>query len=280
MRLGITCSPPHENPRQWAHQLVELGCRACILPCDEASPPDVVEAYVTEAHAADLRIAEVGAWSNPMSLDPETSRQAISLCQKRLAFAERIGAACCPNISGAVVGAGGQWDGPYPANDAPETYERVVAVTREIIDAVQPTRTSFTLEPMPWMIPDSPEQYAQLLRDVDRPAFAVHLDVANWIHSPRRYFHYRAFVDACFSLLGPHIKSVHLKDVRLEPHLTTHLTECPCGEGGLDLPYCLQQCEALSHDLPVMLEHLPNYNAYIASLQTVIGWRNHASDSV
>ena len=37
-------------------------------------------------------IAEVGAWSNPLSPDSETSRKAIVLCQARLRLADRIGA--------------------------------------------------------------------------------------------------------------------------------------------------------------------------------------------
>lgn len=269
MRLGITCAPPHQTPAEWAGKLSSLGCRACVLPCDETTPEDVLEGYLAAARDADLRIAEVGAWSNPMSLDPETSRAAIFLCQRRLAFAERIGAACCPNISGAVVGAGGQWDGPFAANYAPETYGRVVATTREIIDAVNPVRTFYTLEPMPWMIPDSPEEYVRLLRDVDRPGFAVHLDIANWIHSPRRYFGYREFVDECFRQLGPSVKSIHLKDVVLQGHLTTHLQECPCCTGGLDLAHYLRRASELDPDTPVLLEHLPDYQAYVDSLARV-----------
>jgi len=43
-----------------------------------------------------------------------------------------------------------------------------------IIDAVQPTRTFYTLETMPWMYPDSPQSYLRLLQAVDRRQFAVH----------------------------------------------------------------------------------------------------------
>ncbi len=49
---------------------------------------------------AGIIIAEVGAWSNPMSTDPEEARAALAKCQTQLALAEEIGARCCVNISG------------------------------------------------------------------------------------------------------------------------------------------------------------------------------------
>ena len=38
----------------------------------------------------------------------------------------------------------------------------------QIIDAVKPSRTFYTLEPMPWMYPDSAESYAGLIKS-NRP---------------------------------------------------------------------------------------------------------------
>ena len=78
---------------------------------------------------------------------------------------------------------------------------------------------------MPWMIPSGPEEYLQLIKDVDREAFAVHMDFANMINGMDRYHNREAFLDRCFALLGPYIKSVHLKDVILKPGL-------PCLIGG------------------------------------------------
>ena len=269
MRIGITGCPPHQTPEEWAATLDGLGYRAATLPCDDATPSAVVDGYLDACRRHDLLVAEVGAWSNPMSLDPETRAAALSLCKRRLAFADRIGAACCANISGAVVGAGGRWDGGYPENYTAETYERLVATVREILDDVRPSRTFYTIEPMPWMVPDSPEAYARLLRDVDRPRFAVHLDIANWINCPARFFGYRAFVDECFALLGHAVKSIHLKDVALGPEMPSCLRECPPGTGGVDLRHYLRRASELPPDTPVLLEHLPDFPTYVATLQKI-----------
>ena len=87
-----------------------------------------------------------------------------------------------------------------------------VQTIREIIDAVNPKNTYFTIEPMPWMIPDGPDEYLRLLESVDRDRFAVHMDVFNWMTSPRRYFFNEEFIDECFSKLGKLVKSCHLKE--------------------------------------------------------------------
>ncbi len=86
---------------------------------------------------------------------------------------------------------------------------------QEIIDEAKPQNTFFTIEPMPWMYPTSPEEYVKLLDDVKRDAFGVHMDVINMINTPQRYFFPEPFVEHCFELLGDQIKSCHLKDILL-----------------------------------------------------------------
>ena len=111
-------------------------------------------------------IAEVGCWSNPISPDEPTRRAALELCKARLELADRVGARCCVNLAGSR---GETWDGPHPDNLSPATFALVVDTVREIIDAVQPRRTFYTLEPMPWSFPDSPDSYLEL-HARDRPA--------------------------------------------------------------------------------------------------------------
>ena len=106
------------------------------------------------------------------------------------------------------------------------------------------------------MIPDSADQYLELIEAVDRVAFGVHLDVVNIINSPRRYYDTTALIKECFEKLGPHIVSCHLKDIRLDDRLTVHLDEVLVGEGSLDIASYLRAVEALPHQPPVLLEHL------------------------
>ena len=75
---------------------------------DETADEATVQAYLRAAKAANVVIAEVGAWSNPLSPDAETRQKAIAKCQAKLALAERIGAHCCVNITRLAGGAMGR----------------------------------------------------------------------------------------------------------------------------------------------------------------------------
>lgn len=177
-----------------------------------------------------------------------------------LALADEIGALCLVNIAGSLSSSA--WDGPDPANLTQEAFEIAVINARDILKAVKPTRAKLTYEMMPWAIPDSTEAYLALIDSVDHPQFGVHLDVANIISSVRRYFFSTAVITECIEELGEHIVSCHLKDVRLEGTMTTHLDEVRVGTGGLDLRAYLQGIYDLSHQPPLMLEHLPTPEEY------------------
>ncbi len=259
MRLGGPVFEKSKDPQRWAAAVRGLGYSAAYCPLDGGEGDAVIRAYAEAAAAADIVIAEVGAWSNPLSPDEETRRAAVALCQERLALADRIGARCCVNIAGSR---GEQWDGPHPANLTGETFDLIVETVRRIVDAVRPTRTCYTLEPMPWMYPDSPESYLRLLRAVDRRQFAVHLDPVNIVCSPQRYFDNAGLIRECFAQLGPHIRSCHAKDIALSGKLTVHLDEVIPGRGGLDYRTYLQELARLEPDMPLMLEHLQKPQEY------------------
>jgi len=266
MRLGISGNIEHASPDEWAAKLRNLGCGAVVFPRGHQNDETVIDAYTQACHDHGLVIAEVGAWCNPMHPNPAERAKNLRHCQEMLRLAERVGARCCVNIAGT---SGEVWDGGYVENYSEATYRRIVETTREIIDAVKPTRTFYTLEPMPWMVPDSPESYLRLLEDVDRPAFAVHLDVVNMISSPDRYFFNTKFIEKCFRLLGPHIKSCHVKDVRLERFLTFNLKETACGQGALDIASYARLANELAPDMPFIIEHLNTEEEYVAALRHV-----------
>lgn len=168
-------------------------------------------------------------------------------------------ARCCVDIVGCR---GKAWDGAYLDNYSEDTYTLIVDSIRTIIDAVNPTKTFYTVEPMPWMIPDSPESYLKLIKDVDRKAFAVHLDYANMINSPKLYLKSSEFITHCFSLLGPYIKSVHAKDVIMEHHLPCVIKEVMPGQGSLDFRLVMQLCRQANPDMTIYAEHLDSYEKY------------------
>ena len=137
----------------------------------------------------------------------------------------------------------------------------IVETVRHIIDQVKPVNAFYTLEPMPYMVPDSPDAYLELIRAIDRKQFAAHLDPVNMISSPQRYFNNGAFLKECFAKLGPYIKSIHAKDITILPKLTVHLEERRPGLGTLDYTVFLQET-ARMRDIPFMLEHLETQEDY------------------
>lgn len=259
IRLGGPVHLATDDPHAWVEAHRRRGYSAAYCPLSAEAEDTVVAEWRAVAHATDLVIAEVGAWSNPLSGDPQIRAEALEYCKKQLELAERVGARCCVNIAGSR---GNKWDGPDPRDLTPETFDAIVVTVREIIDAVNPRRTFYTLEPMPWMYPDSPDAYLQLLKAVDRPAFGVHLDPVNMICSPQRYFHNSDFLRECIQKLGPHIKSCHAKDILLHPTLTTHLDEVRPGLGFLDYRTYLEELDRLLFDVPLMLEHLNTEEEY------------------
>jgi sugar phosphate isomerase/epimerase len=259
MRLGGPLSEHYDDPEQWVAALRHLRYSAAYCPLDGSQGGEVVRAYARAAEAANIVIAEVGAWSNPLSPDEPTRRAALALCQARLALADEIGARCCVNIAGSR---GEQWDGPHPDNLTPATFDLIVETVRQIVDAVKPRRTFYTLEPMPWVYPDSADSYLRLMQAIDRLQVAVHLDPVNIVSSPQLFYNNGALIRECFAKLGPYIKSCHAKDIRLDTKLTVHLDEVRPGLGGLDYRAFLQELDRLEPDTPLMLEHLSTVEEY------------------
>lgn len=274
MRLGGPIFEKYDDPDTWVEVLKKSGYSAAVCPVSSDQSDDVIKSYAKAAEKAGIVIAEVGAWSNPISRDNEQRRQAIEYCQKQLDLADRIGARCCVNIAGSR---GDKWDGPHQDNLTEETFEMIVETVRAVIDAVQPKRTFYTLETMPWIYPDSPESYLKLIHSIDRESFAVHLDPVNLVCSPQRFYHNTALICECFKYLGPHIKSCHAKDIQLSDKLTVHLDEVRPGLGKLDYGTFLREMNKLEPDLPLIIEHLNTKEEYdiaakyIKSVATEIG---------
>ncbi len=267
MRLGGPVHEEFEDPEEWVEALRGLGYSAAYCPVDKDASDDEVRDYVEAAKSADIVIAEVGAWqNNPVSPDEETRHNGIAGCQEQLALADRVGARCCVNVSGSR---GERWAGPHPDNLTHETFDLVVESVRAIIDGVKPTRTYYALETMPYMYPDSVESYVALLKAIDRERFAVHMDPANLVCSPQRYYNTGALIRDFVTQLGPHIKSCHAKDIILADELTVHLNETRPGLGNLDYATYLRELDRLDPDTPLMLEHLPSPADYRAAAEHV-----------
>lgn len=268
MRLGGPVLEPCVDAEAWVSCLRRLGYAAAYCPIDATAGDATMREYAEAAASAGIVIAEVGAWSNPLSPDDGIRQAATRLCEEQLALADRIGARCCVNIAGSR---GEQWDGPCADDLEPATFDLIVESVRTIIDAVKPRRTFYTLETMPWMYPDSADSYLALIAAIGRPQFAVHLDPTNLVSSPERYFHTGALLRDCFRKLGPYVKSCHAKDITMDGHFMVHLSEVRPGLGRMDYRTFLSEMARLPADTPMMLEHLKTADDYVQAAAYVRG---------
>jgi sugar phosphate isomerase/epimerase len=259
MRLGGPIFRKYANAEEWVKAVKEKKYHAAYCPVGIDEKEFIIQEYAKAARENHILIAEVGAWSNPLSLDAKTRSEALTKCKKALSLAERIGANCAVNITGSR---GEKWDGHDPKNLTEETFDMIVDYVRDIIDTVKPKTACYTLETMPWMYPDSADSYLKLIKAINRKNCAVHFDPVNLISSPQKYYDNAGLIKDFVKKLGKYIKSCHAKDIIMKQDLTTHLEETRPGTGNLDYKVYLSEISKLGKEIPVMLEHLSEEKDY------------------
>jgi sugar phosphate isomerase/epimerase len=260
IRLGGPVFEKYTGPDEWIRAVRNAGYTAGYCPVGTGTDEVVVKEYRAAASRNGIIIAEVGAWSNPISPDSAVAAAAMQKCISSLELADQIGAMCCVNISGSRNVT--NWAGPHPDNLTPDTFDLIVETTRKIIDAVKPTATWYSLEAMPWTYPDSADSYLKLIKAIDRERFAVHLDPVNFVTSPQVLFSNGEMIRESFRKLGPWIKSCHAKDVVIrENTYLPQLDEIMPGKGLLDYSVFLTELSKLDN-VPLMMEHLDSAGDY------------------
>lgn len=260
IRFGGPVFGKYTTPEEWVNLHKTLRYRAAYCPVSPGEDAATIKAYKMAAEKNDIIIAEVGAWSNPISPDKDTAQKAIQKCMDSLALADEIGARCCVNISGTRNPT--YWAGPHKDNLTDATFDLIVETTRKIIDAVKPTHTFFALEAMPWSYPDSADSYLKLIKAINRKAFGVHLDPVNLVITPSIYYNNGEMIRDCFKKLGLYIRSCHAKDIVLrEDNNVPQFDEIVAGKGNLDYSVFLSELSKLK-DVPLMMEHLNSAEAY------------------
>ncbi len=258
MRLGAPVFD-WSTPDEWAFNHVRKGFGAAYWPLGEEATLKEEEAFLEAAQRHGIVIAEVGIWNNLLDCNVIRREENIQYAIRRLRTADRAGARCCVNISGSRSTF---WDGPHPDNLSEETFRQVVETTKRIIDEAAPKRTCYTLEPMPWMLPYDVESLQRLIKAVDRPHFAVHVDMCNLVNAFQKVYSTGEMTRAFFDAFRPLIRSIHAKDTILrEDRLTLHIDEAIPGRGVFDYDTLLRECHRLG-DIPVMAEHLQTPEEY------------------
>lgn len=254
VRLGGPVFLKSDDPRELAREHRRLGYTAAY--CPDGNPSEIRKAFAAE----DVVIAEVGAWRNMLDPDPQKRRENLRYVTERLHFADACGARNCVDIAGSLNP--DLWYGPNPRNLSKEFFDATVENCRKLIDEVNPTHTKFSIEMMPWSLPDGPDAYVKLIHAVDRKAFGVHLDVCNVINTPDRFYRNAEVIHECFAKLRPWILSCHAKDLSWETkgEYNVHFQETIPGRGQID--YAAYLKELTTVDAPLMLEHLKSPQDY------------------
>lgn len=260
IRLGGPVFVESDDPAEWAQAHLDLGYRAAYSPSVKLEDSEKIRSIVAESSARDIVIAEVGAWVNLLDSDPETRKKNLEFVINKLAIAEALGARCCVDIAGSYNPE--VWSGPHPDNFSRRFFEETVENCRNIIDAVNPKRSKFSLEMMGWCLPSTPDQYLELIRAIDREAFGVHIDICNLINSPERMYNNSALIRECFQKLGKWALSCHAKDVAWIPENQVRFKEVIPGQGEVDYKTYLAELSKLDGDVPLMLEHLSSPDEY------------------
>ena len=261
VRLGGQVFNPSNDPVELARAHRKLGYRAAYCRGVTLGEKQKIREMEEAFKAEDVVIAEVGAFGfNMMDTDKEKRNKNLDAVCQKLALADEVGALCCVNIAGYF---GTEDEGRiHPDNISRAAFDLTVENVRYILDSVKPKRAKFALEMMPWVIPDSPDNFVDIIQAVDRPGCAAHLDPVNIINSPRRYYENAKLLEECFEKMGKWIVSCHAKDSLLENNLTSHINEVRPGTGRVDYQTYLRGLEALPQDAPLLIEHLKTAEEY------------------
>ncbi|GAB4027016.1 sugar phosphate isomerase/epimerase family protein [Spirosoma koreense] len=271
LRLGGPIFLKSDDPEELAREHRRLRYSAAYVPTVDLKDTDKISAIRKAFAAQNVIIAEVGAWVNMLDQDAEKRRKNLAYVTDRLALAEAVGALTCVNIAGSYNPT--HWDGPDARNLTQDYFDATVENCRKVIDAVKPKRAKFALEMMGWSPPDGADSYLKYIKAIDRPAFGAHIDIANIINTPTRYYANTALINDTFRKLGRWIVSSHAKDIYGKDG---HFAETMPGRGSLDYVAYIRNVTALPQEVPLLLEHLRTAEEYDEARQYVIGQADKA----
>jgi sugar phosphate isomerase/epimerase len=264
LRLGGHGLPvDSDDARAFARAHAAFGYGAAYCPPvaigDTRRLADIEAAFET----LKITIAEVGIWRNLITPDEAVRKENLEFAAEKLAVADAVGALCAVSYIGSFK-AGSDYE-PVAENFGPDAFDAAVETVRHLIDQVKPRRAKLALEMMQYSVPDSVDNYRDLIAAVDRPQFAAHLDPVNLILTPRQYFASGDLIRECFDKLGPWLVSCHAKDIAMHRTRAIHgFDEIIPGRGQVDYRTYLVELDRLGGNVPLMLEHLSDADYAVA----------------
>lgn len=267
LKIGGHVFPAKEDdardPQKLAYLAKKMGYTAAYAPDYlTIDKPDEIRAAKKAFEKEGIVIAEVGYWQNMLDTRPEEREKNRGEMLRRFQLAEELGAGCVVNTAGSYCEGEG-YRNHNPKNFTEEHFADAVDMARYFIDEVKPKHTYFTYEVFMYNSIDCPQQYARLVKAVDREMFGVHLDLTNMLRSPREIYCAKEIVEDCVRLFPEKIISSHIKDARLKrPAITTIIEEAIPGQGEVDLVPYIRELHRLPQTVTMMMEHYQNEAEY------------------
>ena len=276
MRLGATINSyfTDTDPGAYVAECVRHGYRTAPCPAVGVAEHEKISAIRNAFSRADVVIGEVQAWVSALDPRPEVKKKHEQAIAEALAIADELNAVCCVTVAGTLDPQNNDAsDMPHPDNFRDSTFEAVVDWVIRVLQTVKPRRTKLGLEMSPWTPVDGPDAYLRILKAVNHPALAVHLDPCNAILTPRLLWSTTDLVNYCFDTLGPWVISCHAKDLTYSRSVAklrhVSFVEVVPGRGTMDYRTFLRRADAISPDLPIIMEHLPKPKDYEAGAKFI-----------
>ena len=253
------------DPELYAAKHKEKGFTSAYVPRIDINDKELIKAFRETFKREGIVLAEAGYWENIMDMNRAERTYHRNRMLETFFLAEELGAGCAVNIFGSYCHGNGN-SRHCAMNFSNDAFADAVDMARYFIDTVKPKTAYFTYEIFPINFIDSVESMLKLVKAVDRERFGVHFDLVNMINSPRTYFGHIDIINETVKLLGGHIVSAHLKDIKLkEPAISVILEEVPPGSGIINFGVLMKALNGLPRDTPALIEHLPDEAAYDAA---------------
>lgn len=282
MRLGATINSyfTDTDPGAYVAECVRHGYRAAPCPAVGIAEHDKIREIRNAFSRADVVIGEVQAWVSALDPRPDVKKKHEQAIAEALMIADELNATCCVTVAGTLDPQdNGASDMPHPDNFREGTFDAVIDWVLRVLQTVKPRRAKLGLEMSPWTPLDSPEAYLKILKAVNHPGLAVHLDPCNAILTPRLLWSTTELINHCFDTLGPWIISCHAKDLTYSESVAklrhVSFVEVIPGRGTMDYRTFLRRANTISPNLPIIMEHLPEPHDYEAGARFI---RNIAAE--
>lgn len=277
MRLGISIFR-WEGLEETIDKVKRLGFKAVGVPSIKGLNLSLDDKNVQDRVKfafSDLKIAELGIYTNLIHPDARVRERNIEYTKHVLRFAPEID---CPLV---VTGSGslnprGDWFA-HPDNYSSKTWEVLVKSLKEVMKTAEECDVFLGLEPHTVTPLSSVERLLKIIMDVKSRKLGINMDPVNLI-TYDTYFHTGKFLNYMFDVLGNHIVGMHAKDIRLEDRLIVHLNETHAGNGNLDYETYLRRVKPLNKgkDLCFLIEHtegslIPEAKEYVEEIARKVG---------